>query len=199
MTEQVKWARHREETRELILRTALRLFAEHGYGRTTVRTIADECGLTERTVYRYFARKEDLVRAERDKTVAVLLGLVRSQPGDTRPLTAVQDALHGLREVDPEGFMGLLHDAPGARTRVPGSPGQDLFEEYAAALAVVIQERLTTEDPVLRGAQARVIGQVAAALTRCACRSSAVLSQGERSADALVGLLDEAFASIQLA
>ena len=199
MTGQVKWARHREETRALILRTALRLFAEHGYGRTTMRAIADECRLTERTVYRYFAHKEDLVRLERDQAVAALLDLVRSQPPEARPLTAVQDGLRALHEGDPERFMGLLHDASEGGAPVPGGPERDLFDDYATALTVVLQERLATQDPLLRGTQARVIGLVAAAVTRSACLASAALPPSERTPDALAGLLDQAFASIRLA
>lgn len=199
MTEQVKWARHREETRALLLRTALRLFAEHGYERTTVRAIADECRLTERTVYRYFAHKEDFLRVERDRAVVALLCLVRSQPPEARPFAAVQNALRALCEADPQAFMELLHNAGDRGARAPGGPGQEPFDEYATALAVVIRERLTTRDPLLRPAQAHVIGQAAAAVTRTVCLAAAAMPASECTPDTLVRLLDEAFASIRLA
>ena len=199
MTGQVKWARHREETRALILGAAHQLFAERGYERTTIRAIADECRLTERTVYRYFARKEDFIRVEQDNTVAILLDLVRSQPPEVRPLTAVSDALRALYEIDSQGFMRLLHNALDWGARIPKGPRPDLFEEYANGLAAVIQERLATQDPVLRLHQAHVIGQAAVAITRSACLSAASLPECERSPYALIHLLDKAFASIRLA
>lgn len=51
------------QTRELILGTALRLFAEKGYEETTLREIAREAGVSLGLSYRYFASKEDLVLA----------------------------------------------------------------------------------------------------------------------------------------
>jgi AcrR family transcriptional regulator len=199
MTGQAKWARHREETRAVILRTALRLFAEHGYAQTTVRAIADECHLTERTIYRYFPHKEDFVRVEQDKAVAALLDLVRSQPPDARPLTAVGNALLSLHEIDPQAFVHLLHSAPDCGAPASGGPAPDLREQYTTALAAVIQERLATEDPLLGLTQARVISQAAVAVTRSACLSAAALPESERSPELLAHLLEEAFASIRLA
>ena len=164
-----------------------------------MRAIADECRLTERTVYRYFAHKADLVRFERDRSVAALLDLVRGQPPEARPLTAVQDGLRALHQGDPQRFMGLLQDASDRGAPVRGGPARDVFDDYATALTVVIQERLATQDPLLRGVQARVIGQVAAAVTRSACLAAAALPPSECTPEALAGLLDEAFASIRLA
>src|SRR5579859_3770060 len=51
-----------EQTRALILDTALRLFRERGYGRTTMRAIADEAGVAVGNAYYYFGSKEHLVQ-----------------------------------------------------------------------------------------------------------------------------------------
>jgi AcrR family transcriptional regulator len=50
-------------TREHIVETALALFAEKGYGETTLRDIAARADVSLGLTYRYFARKEDLVGA----------------------------------------------------------------------------------------------------------------------------------------
>ena len=49
-----------ERTRQQILETAQRLFAEHGYDATSLQMIADEMGLTKAAVYYYFPAKVDI-------------------------------------------------------------------------------------------------------------------------------------------
>ncbi|MEV0761790.1 TetR family transcriptional regulator [Nocardia sp. NPDC050435] len=51
----------RAATRREVALVAARLFAENGYGTTTVDDIAAEVGMGLRTFYRYFATKEDVV------------------------------------------------------------------------------------------------------------------------------------------
>ncbi|GAA2447307.1 TetR/AcrR family transcriptional regulator [Streptomyces lavendulocolor] len=65
-----------EQTRTLILETALRLFQERGYDRTTMRAIAQEAGVSVGNAYYYFSSKEHLVqgfydRLEAEHTAAV--------------------------------------------------------------------------------------------------------------------------------
>ncbi|WP_202869352.1 TetR/AcrR family transcriptional regulator [Kribbella caucasensis] len=55
-----------EQTRELILSTALRLFREQGYGKTTMRAIATEAGVSVGNAYYYFGSKEHLMQAYYD-------------------------------------------------------------------------------------------------------------------------------------
>jgi AcrR family transcriptional regulator len=51
-----------EQTRRLIVDTAVRLFREQGYDRTTMRGIAQEAGLSVGNAYYYFPSKEHLVQ-----------------------------------------------------------------------------------------------------------------------------------------
>ncbi|MGW1341675.1 TetR family transcriptional regulator [Kribbella sp. NPDC002412] len=55
-----------EQTRELILSTALRLFREQGYGKTTMRAIATEAGVSVGNAYYYYSSKEHLMQAYYD-------------------------------------------------------------------------------------------------------------------------------------
>lgn len=59
-----------EQTRTLILETALRLFQERGYGRTTMRAIAQEAGVSVGNAYYYFSSKEHLVQGFYDRLAA---------------------------------------------------------------------------------------------------------------------------------
>src|SRR3984893_3492527 len=52
-----------EQTRQQILETAQRLFAELGYDATSIQMIADELGLTKAAVYYHFPAKSDIRHA----------------------------------------------------------------------------------------------------------------------------------------
>ncbi|MCM0678949.1 TetR family transcriptional regulator [Micromonospora phytophila] len=51
-----------EQTRQLILDTAMRLFRERGYARTTMRAIAQEAGVAVGNAYYYFGSKDHLIQ-----------------------------------------------------------------------------------------------------------------------------------------
>ncbi|MFL6023845.1 MAG: TetR family transcriptional regulator [Marmoricola sp.] len=53
----------KQDTRQLILDTALRLFEERGYAATTMRAIATEAGVTPSNAYYWFGSKDELVQA----------------------------------------------------------------------------------------------------------------------------------------
>jgi AcrR family transcriptional regulator len=61
MTDQTATARG-EQTRQLILDTAMRLFRERGYAQTTMRAIAQEAGVAVGNAYYYFGSKEHLIQ-----------------------------------------------------------------------------------------------------------------------------------------
>src|ERR1044071_2100105 len=52
-----------EQTRALILETALTLFRERGYEETTMRAIAEQAGVALGNAYYYFRSKEHLIQA----------------------------------------------------------------------------------------------------------------------------------------
>ncbi|MFJ5230639.1 TetR family transcriptional regulator [Kitasatospora sp. NPDC088391] len=56
-----------EATRALILETAMRLFQERGYEKTTMRAIAAEAGVSVGNAYYYFSAKEFLIQGFYDR------------------------------------------------------------------------------------------------------------------------------------
>lgn len=56
--------------RDRLVRTALRLFAEHGYAGVSNRQIVAACGCTKGAIYWYFESKEDLFRSVLSETLA---------------------------------------------------------------------------------------------------------------------------------
>ena len=53
----------RESKRNLILESALKLFAKHGVFHTTVNMIAQDAGISKGLMYNYFKSKEDLLHS----------------------------------------------------------------------------------------------------------------------------------------
>ena len=89
-----------ERTRQQILETAQRLFAELGYDATSLQMIADEMGLTKAAVYYHFRAKTDILHAA-------------MQPGIQRLEALLDDAaaLRGRRariEYLVNGFVDFL-------------------------------------------------------------------------------------------
>jgi len=56
-----------DATRNLIVQTALRLFRDNGYDKTTMRAIATEAGVSVGNAYYYFSSKEHLVQVFYDR------------------------------------------------------------------------------------------------------------------------------------
>ncbi|MFF2476450.1 TetR family transcriptional regulator [Streptomyces sp. NPDC058066] len=67
-----------EQTRALILETAMRMFRERGYDKTTMRAIAKEAGVSVGNAYYYFAGKEHLIQGFYDQISAEHRAAVRS-------------------------------------------------------------------------------------------------------------------------
>jgi AcrR family transcriptional regulator len=82
-------------TRSALERAAARLFEEQGFGATTVRDIAAAAGVGERTFFRYFPSKEDLVLQETRDLIPGLMRLVRARPAEESLLTALCEAIAG--------------------------------------------------------------------------------------------------------
>lgn len=76
-----------ERTRSRILTSASRLFSDKGQGKTSMREIAREAGVTQATVHHYFGSKDDLhaaataaMYAELGKLRDSLIGLLDGSP-----------------------------------------------------------------------------------------------------------------------
>ena len=81
----------RTDTREVILKTALELFADKGYEATSMREIAEKIGISKPALYYHFDSKEDIVRGVLGDQLAQIEELVAwagSQP--TSPILAAE-------------------------------------------------------------------------------------------------------------
>ncbi|EIV94334.1 TetR/AcrR family transcriptional regulator [Frankia sp. QA3] len=65
----------RANKRDAVLRESARLFAERGIEATTMRAIADACGMQAASLYHHFASKDELVAAILTRSDAHISGL----------------------------------------------------------------------------------------------------------------------------
>lgn len=79
--------------RERLQAAALELYVAQGFEQTTVAQIARSVGLTERTFFRYFADKREVLFDGQDRLRQIFLDGVRAAPVDDSPLEVVAAAL----------------------------------------------------------------------------------------------------------
>jgi AcrR family transcriptional regulator len=121
-----------EETRSLIVTTAMRLFTENGYDRTTMRAIAAEAGVSVGNAYYYFSSKEQLIQGFYDEIARLHLdaarALLTNEPRFAERLKAV--LLCWLELAEPYHRFGTQFFVNAADPESPLSP---FSEESAAA------------------------------------------------------------------
>ncbi len=86
----------RQVVRERICALAIELFAERGYDETTVDDIARAAGVSERTFFRYFGTKDEVLFLHADAEIELLLGALSARPMDEAPWLSLQRALEVL-------------------------------------------------------------------------------------------------------
>lgn len=72
--------RKKRRTRGALLRAALLLFLSQGYERTTVDEITDAVHVSQRTFFRYFANKEEVVFALQELVESQFVTELRARP-----------------------------------------------------------------------------------------------------------------------
>lgn len=71
----------------------MQLFAEQGYDATTVAEIARAAEVTERTFFRHFADKREVLFAGQDDFLAMFSDPIDAAPSDTAPFDLVRTAI----------------------------------------------------------------------------------------------------------
>jgi AcrR family transcriptional regulator len=101
----------REETRRRLIEAGDRMIGERGYDETTAADIALAAGVTERTFFRHFESKGEVVIANWRKRAADLTAAMHDTPLTEHPIDAVRAGLLAFTE-------GLVPDAEVFRSNV---------------------------------------------------------------------------------
>jgi AcrR family transcriptional regulator len=88
-----------DDVRSRLQRSALELFAERGYDRTTATEIAARAGVTERTFFRYFPDKREVLFGGEAILRATLTASIADAPDGMRPLDMLFQAFRSVVEL----------------------------------------------------------------------------------------------------
>jgi AcrR family transcriptional regulator len=86
---------------ERLQQAAFELYTERGYDQTTVAEIAARAGLTERTFFRHFADKREVLFDGGDRFRATLIEPVEAAPPEATTLEAVMAGIEAAGSVFP--------------------------------------------------------------------------------------------------
>ena len=86
-----------------LLQAAFALYGEHGFEQTTVAEIAERAGLTERTFFRHFADKREVLFAGADALRDLLVSTVAQAPASLAPIDAAAAGLEAAGAFIQEG------------------------------------------------------------------------------------------------
>jgi AcrR family transcriptional regulator len=94
-------ARWEPNTLARLQQAAFDLYAERGYDQTTLAEIAARAGLTERTFFRHFADKREVLFAGGDRFSATVVDAVQAAPRSATVLDAVVAGVEAAGSVFP--------------------------------------------------------------------------------------------------
>ncbi len=156
-------ARWEPDARGRLADAALSLYAERGFENTTVAEIAEKAGLTERTFFRHFADKREVLFVGSGFFEEVLITPVADAPDSVPPIDAVAAGLEAAAALLQE-----RRELARQRQRVIAANPELRERELAklASLSVAIAETLRRrglDDPA-----ASLTGEVAIAIFRIA-------------------------------
>jgi AcrR family transcriptional regulator len=135
----------------------MELYSERGFENTTVAEIAQRAGLTERTFFRYFTDKREVLFDGGAELREIIVRAVADAPDSAGPLDAVAAGIEAAAEVLQErrDFARKRRDAIAAN---PELQERELIKlaSYAAAIAETLRARGVTEPAASLTAEAGI-------------------------------------------
>src|SRR5581483_6078717 len=98
-------ARWEPDSRGRIARAAFALYSERGFENTTVAEIANRAGVTERTFFRHFADKREVLFGGAEQMQDALVRAVAGAPASAPPLEAVAAGLDAAGSLLPDSSV----------------------------------------------------------------------------------------------
>jgi AcrR family transcriptional regulator len=150
----VRWE---PDARGRLAQAAIELYVERGFEQTTVAEIAERAGLTERTFFRHYADKREVLFTGQEEFERMFVTGVESAPDAATPLEAVAAALHSVAEqFQPRRPWSLVRQ--GVINANPGLQERESLKMtgLAEALAATLRDRGVGEPAASLTAQAGV-------------------------------------------
>lgn len=187
--------RKKQRTRWALIRAALDLFLAQGYEATTIDEIVATVDVSQRTFFRYFASKEDVVLSLMKEYDRVFIAALVARPAEEGPIASlvvslrgVLDAVNASEDEDAARFAKV-------RDMVDQNPGLAVaqfryFCELEQELAAIIARRMGA-DPVTDPRPALIVASFLS-VVRVAFESCA--REGITRPDQMAARVDETFA-----
>jgi AcrR family transcriptional regulator len=155
-------ARWEPDSRGRLYEAALALYGERGFENTTVAEIAERAGLTERTFFRHFADKREVLFAGSSTLQEHLVGTVADAPDATAPIEAAAAGLQAAGSQLPDRETARRRQAIIAANAELRERELIKLASWSAAIADVLRRR-GVEEPT-----ATLTAEVAIAVFRTA-------------------------------
>ncbi|HEX3919861.1 MAG TPA: helix-turn-helix domain-containing protein [Caulobacteraceae bacterium] len=178
--------RNRDDVRARLQQAGLELFAEHCYDATTAAEIAARAGVTERTFFRHFADKREILFDEDPGLRPALTAAVAAAPQGAAPMAILAGAFASLEPM-------LLANRPFTEPRIQVIAANPALIERAEAKAASLTALLATALQQ-RGVEPKLAGLAARAAM--AAFSYATTSWREDPSLSLAAHLDRAFQTL---
>lgn len=129
---------------------ALRLFSDRGFEATTVADIAAAVGVTRRTIFRYFASKNDIVWGDFDWVIRRLREAFAAEPAAAPLPDALRRAVVASNTYGPEQLPELRIRMT-LITTVPALQGHSMlrYAAWCGAVAELVAGRLGADPEAL--------------------------------------------------
>ena len=143
---------------------ALDLYAERGYEETTVAEIAERAGLTERTFFRHFADKREVLFRGSSELQQLIVDAVDAAPESATPLEAIADGVSAAGAIFDTSRQAHSRRRQAVIDANPELQERELIKlaSLAAALAAALHRR-GVQDPA-----AQLTAEAAVAVFRVA-------------------------------
>jgi AcrR family transcriptional regulator len=137
---------------------ALDLYGERGFEQTTVAEIAARAGLTERTFFRYFADKREVLFWGAGALQEMLVSAVASTPESAAPIEAIAAALEAAAALLQERREGALKRQAIIAAN-PEFQERELIKlaSLASALAAALRNRGVSDPAASLAAEAGIV------------------------------------------
>jgi AcrR family transcriptional regulator len=165
--------RKKRATRTAIRDAAMALFADRGFGGTTIDEIAEAADVSRATVFSYFPTKEEIVHGDGAAAIAGLAARLRERPADRTTIAVVRawlDELAGWFEPELVLQQRLAREVP-----VVGARRLALYGEAERAIAESLADELGPEQQLA----ARLAAAALVASLRVAEESAAARMETE--------------------
>jgi AcrR family transcriptional regulator len=144
--------------RERLQEAALDLYATKGFEETTVVEIAQAVGLTERTFFRYFADKREVIFAGQELFQKAFIDGIEAAPKDATPLETVASAVLSAADFFGEDRRAYSRQRSTVIAATPELRERELLKmaSLATTLATALHERGVPEPAATLSAESGV-------------------------------------------